>query len=195
MRSGCVLWDWLDLQLLSCTGKDAEHLLTPEGNQCLFYSQSFSKEINSTIVSHYYTQEFRHAPPWTQWFSIWPWVAANVQDWPERGSCLRLIGRTITQLRWLLTIIARLQTLLSPFSPSACLESLFCPPHNFLPPIHPRSLSVAFAPLYLFLTVGQVCADAFHTMIPFTQRSAHNDCKLSLMAHNSQFCLSTAGIF
>lgn len=29
---------WLDLQLLLRTGNDAQRLLTPEGNQCLFYS-------------------------------------------------------------------------------------------------------------------------------------------------------------
>lgn len=53
-QTGCVLW--VDFQLPSCTDNDAKRLLTPEGNQCLFYSYSFLKEINSTNVSHYYSR-------------------------------------------------------------------------------------------------------------------------------------------
>lgn len=164
-QTGCILCDGWNSSSRRVQETMARACSRQEAISVCFIA-CLSKEINSTIVSHYYTQECRRAPPRTQCFSIWPWAAVSRCDWTERGSYLGLIGRTITQLRWLLTILARLQTLLSSFSPSLCLESLFCPPHNFFPPIRLGSLPVAFAPLYLFLTVGQVCANAFHTMIP-----------------------------
>lgn len=118
-------------------------------------------------------------------------------DWPEPNPYLRLISETITQpidnnntalksLPFSLSLFISLN-FLSSFPPSLCFLS---------PLLHPCSLPLAFSPLYLFLTVGQVSKmpEHFTQWYPFTPRSAHNDFKLSIMAHNRHFYPTPAGI-
>lgn len=126
----------------------------------------FVERNQQHLCSYYNPQPFRCALSWTQRFPIWPWVAAgSVWDRPEMGSYLGLISRTITRLRWLLSI-RRDSKHSWPLSLPPPVWNLSLSSSQFPPAIHPRSQPVAFAPLYLFLTVGQVCTDAFHTMIP-----------------------------
>lgn len=65
----------------------------------------------------------------------------------------------------------------------------FCSQFDFFCPSSPAVSQLTSSPLYLFLTVGQVSKmpEHFTQWYPFTARSAHNDFKSSVMAHNGHF--------